>query len=273
MTGAATPRKPHADRVADILSAARAVFSERGYDGASMAEIAARAGIVEATIYKHFTGKRALLFEVIRAVYEPLIARLEAEVDGIAGARNQLRYLVWAQLVELSRDEALSRVVVRELRPRDGDAHREPLVALQRRVARLIARIVDGGVCRGELRPDVPRRMVRDVVLGAVEHLVWQAIAGPEPVDPEAAADELVDLLVRGAGRPADAEPAERIERAVARLEAVVAALANRPAGARSDGDGAACDANAGARSDGDRAARDRRDPTDPQRPTRDDRR
>jgi AcrR family transcriptional regulator len=43
-----------------ILAAATEVFAERGYAGASMAEIAARAGVVASVIYDHFRSKRDL---------------------------------------------------------------------------------------------------------------------------------------------------------------------------------------------------------------------
>jgi AcrR family transcriptional regulator len=47
-------RRPRAERAREILAAARAFFSEHGYQGASITTIARRAGVVEGTIYKHF---------------------------------------------------------------------------------------------------------------------------------------------------------------------------------------------------------------------------
>jgi len=48
-----------------LLEAATAVFSERGYDGAGVQEIARRAGLTTGAIYANFRGKADLLFEVI----------------------------------------------------------------------------------------------------------------------------------------------------------------------------------------------------------------
>ena len=50
-----------------LLGAATAVFSERGYDGAGVQEIARRAGLTTGAIYANFPGKAALLFEAIGA--------------------------------------------------------------------------------------------------------------------------------------------------------------------------------------------------------------
>jgi AcrR family transcriptional regulator len=48
-----------------ILAAATEVFAERGYADASMAEIAARAGVVASVIYDHFSSKRDLHVELL----------------------------------------------------------------------------------------------------------------------------------------------------------------------------------------------------------------
>jgi AcrR family transcriptional regulator len=50
-----------------LLAAATAVFSERGYDGAGVQEIARRAGLTTGAIYANFSGKAELLLEAIGA--------------------------------------------------------------------------------------------------------------------------------------------------------------------------------------------------------------
>jgi AcrR family transcriptional regulator len=65
MSGADGPR-PDATR-AKLVDAAAEVFSERGYDGAGVQEIARRAGLTTGAIYGRFTGKAELLREAIAA--------------------------------------------------------------------------------------------------------------------------------------------------------------------------------------------------------------
>ena len=77
MTSPATARPPtKRSMVAQntklrMIQAAIAVFSEHGYEKATTRELAERAGVSEGLIYRHFGGKRELLF-----------ASLEAERDG-----------------------------------------------------------------------------------------------------------------------------------------------------------------------------------------------
>lgn len=66
-----------------ILHAARQVFSERGYDGATFQEIAVRADLTRPAINHYFTNKRVLYQEVVEQTHELVI------VAGIERARRE----------------------------------------------------------------------------------------------------------------------------------------------------------------------------------------
>ena len=52
-------------RHAQLLVVGRTVFAERGLEGASVEEIAARAGVSKPIVYEHFGGKDGLYAEVV----------------------------------------------------------------------------------------------------------------------------------------------------------------------------------------------------------------
>lgn len=62
-------RQPE-DRPAQITEAALAVFSRKGYQAATMQEIAEAAGITKGTIYLYFSTKAELFVETIRSQFE-----------------------------------------------------------------------------------------------------------------------------------------------------------------------------------------------------------
>jgi AcrR family transcriptional regulator len=74
--GKQTPRRLR--RAAEILAAAREVFLDKGFERSSVAEIAARVGVVEGLVYTYFPTKRELLNEVLRGMYVPLLNDIEA---------------------------------------------------------------------------------------------------------------------------------------------------------------------------------------------------
>jgi AcrR family transcriptional regulator len=65
------------DTRAGLLAAARAVFSERGFAGAGIAEIVARAGVSAPVLYHHFAGKADLYLAVAADVYDEVLTALE----------------------------------------------------------------------------------------------------------------------------------------------------------------------------------------------------
>jgi AcrR family transcriptional regulator len=79
MSAPATPRSGvhgHGRRL--LLEAARALFAEKGYSGASTREIADRAGVSETMLFRHF-GSKANLFEI--AAVAPFTAFMKQYVD------------------------------------------------------------------------------------------------------------------------------------------------------------------------------------------------
>jgi len=57
-------------RRGEILDAALAVFAEKGYEAGTMREIAARIGVTEPALYRHYSGKEALLVDLISTAGE-----------------------------------------------------------------------------------------------------------------------------------------------------------------------------------------------------------
>ncbi|NIK55214.1 TetR/AcrR family transcriptional regulator [Kribbella shirazensis] len=110
-----TPRKRRA-----ILAAATEVFLQHGYLGASMDEVAAKAGVSKQTVYKQFENKERLFAEIVLGTSDQLMdGLLQAYVDtleGAADAREALRALALRLLQSLTADGVLQlrRLVIAE---------------------------------------------------------------------------------------------------------------------------------------------------------------
>lgn len=211
-------------RVADIMNAAREVFREKGYEDAPLSEIAERANVVEGSIYRYFDNKRDLLVKVIEDWYEGMLADYDQQLSGIAGTRNRLRYMIWRHLATIHDDPALCNLMFQYLRT--GKDYSETAVHdLNREYTRRTLDIVKEGIAAGELRPDVPLRLVRDMIYGCVEHRTWAYLRGEGMFDPDATADAVVNLVLGGLqmaqASATSADVATRLERAVERLEKI----------------------------------------------------
>ena len=73
------------ERREQLIAIGRALFAEKGYDGASIEEVSARAGVSKPVVYEHFGGKEGLYAVVVDREMADLLARLSASMaDGHA---------------------------------------------------------------------------------------------------------------------------------------------------------------------------------------------
>lgn len=73
-----TRRMPASERKAEVLDAATLVFSERGWGGATTAQIAQQAAINEALVFRHFGSKKQLYMACIDASWQQIVTMCEA---------------------------------------------------------------------------------------------------------------------------------------------------------------------------------------------------
>jgi AcrR family transcriptional regulator len=190
------PAGPKAEqRVRDILRVGREVFAERGYENATTTEIAQRLGISEATVFTYFRGKRELCMRVIQDWYDENIAFMEAGLPRQAPVREQLEFLVLTNLqVFLVQGTGICALVLSEGRAK-GQGLGEALVELQRRYTAPLMDLLARGQEAGEVRRDIPLRLLRSLVFGPIEQMLWEVVITGRQIDVEASARDLVALL------------------------------------------------------------------------------
>ncbi len=236
-SGRRRERLSRAERVADIMRAARTMFCEQGYAETSTAQIAAQAGVVEGTLYRYFPTKRDLLIKVVEAFYEGIFADYERQLQGVRGTWNRLRFLIWKHLSVIHGDPAMCRLIVHELRP--GPQYRQSGVfRLNQRYTRRTLAVIKEGVARGEFQAQIPLQIVRDMIFGCAEHHTWAYLRGEGQFSPDEAADAITNLIYQGLARPAARKEAAvavsvvRLEQAVQRLEGLSAPRRRQRSGA-----------------------------------------
>jgi len=85
------PRRPRlaaSVRRAQLVDVGRMVFAERGYEAASVEEIADRAGITKPIVYEHFGGKEGLYAVIVDREVEHIVSRI---VEGMSQGSPRAR--------------------------------------------------------------------------------------------------------------------------------------------------------------------------------------
>jgi AcrR family transcriptional regulator len=101
-------------RRAQLVSVARGLFAEKGFEGTSVEEIAARAGVSKPVVYEHFGGKEGLYAVVVDREMQTLLASVTAALQSEGHPRTVLERAALALLdyVEASTDGF--RILVRD---------------------------------------------------------------------------------------------------------------------------------------------------------------
>jgi AcrR family transcriptional regulator len=102
------------ERREQLLDVARALFAERGFDAASVEEIAHRANVSKPVVYEHFGGKEGIYAVVVDREMSALLARMIAALDGEAHPRALLERAAGALLDYVDSSADGFRIMVRD---------------------------------------------------------------------------------------------------------------------------------------------------------------
>jgi len=195
-TAAARPAAPKVKRrAAEILAAAAKVFARRGYYGASTQDIADVLGVRQASIYYYFDSKEAALEAVCADGLVEYGTRALAILRGQGTASDKVAKLVFHHLSPAVEPQDFTLVYLRDRRFLPKPA-RERIRALERRYERIIQKVIEQGMTKGEFRADLDARLATLALLGLGNSAV--AWYGREPdATLERITSNYVDLLVR----------------------------------------------------------------------------
>jgi AcrR family transcriptional regulator len=192
-----------AERRRQILAAAKHVFAEAGYHGATIGAIIERADIARGTFYLYFESKEAVFGALLDEAMHELrnrIVRIETSA-GAAPPETQLLDSLARVLEFIVADRALAVVLLSSTWTPDAEAAAR-LQAFYDEIRSVIALSLEHGAAMGLLRPTHPQRTAAallGLVRGIVEHCVTQEGQG----EISQVTRELIDVALRGVLRTA----------------------------------------------------------------------
>ena len=162
------------EREQGIIEVATQLYLQGGYENITMAAVASAAGLSEGTLYNYFRDKQDLQLRVSLAAFEGHTQAAETAVAESTSLREGLERLIAIELGLLIKAKELFLVWLREMRSTNGYADSEARKMLRRFSSQLIHLFAKWNAAPDpDLGFNLP--MVRDVVFGSLEHIVWTA--------------------------------------------------------------------------------------------------
>ena len=179
---------------AAIETAALRVFTRRGYEAASIQDIAREAGLSKSSVYHHVASKEKLLSHALERAFKSLGAALDdpavlkaAPLDAL---RTAFERAVTVTLKYHQEVDLLQRIKGNSPVERDALARR-------RKADTVFTMLVRNAIRAGELRDDIDPRLITRLMLGMSNSITqWYQPGGK--LSPEQIAAAAVDVVFAG---------------------------------------------------------------------------
>lgn len=186
-------------RRGEIVQAARTVFARRGYQSATVDDIAEEARIAKGTLYLYFKSKEEIYLSALMKDVGDLQADAEKRIAAASGARDKLREFVAVRMEHSERNADFWRIYFSEFYGLASSpaVNSKPFQAAVQRSVLQLRKIIEAGIAAGEIRKlplDRTAFAVMDLTRSVIERRLMGFVKG-KPADDCAF---VVDLLWKG---------------------------------------------------------------------------
>ncbi len=174
-----TPRQknlPAEERRNVTVEAVIELAGKTNPDSITTAAIAKHMNLTQGALFRHFPNKEAIWKAVVTWVAERLMARIEKAAAGIDSPLETMQAMFLAHVAFVSEHPGAPRMMFGELQgAKATPAKRMARAVLEQYAVRLNA-LIEAGIERGELRPDLDAEAAATLFIGTIQGLVMQSL-------------------------------------------------------------------------------------------------
>ncbi len=191
------------DKSARITEAAKRVFAEKGYDKATMVEVANEAKVAERTIYENFKSKEELLLSICERKFEEKKNYFEDMFESNT-ALTKLQRIIFRYSNLLLSDPQFAVIFLKDAKLNKRFSMKS--YSYLSGCITTLYKVLDEGKSDGSFREDVNNRIFRNLFLGAFAHLMtrWVVLGKSTPIGVIEELNEASSLLCRAVTRKCD---------------------------------------------------------------------
>ncbi len=166
-----------------ILEGALKIFGEKGFEATSITAICKSAKIADATLYEYFESKEDVLFSIAEHYTRQHLGNMKQVSHFIHNTREKMRLVIQAYLEFYEDNPLYSSVALLNLKG-SRSFLKSPAYQAVREASATIVEIVNEGIDKEIYRDDIDAYLVRNMVLGFIEHVTiqWLLVKRPEKI-------------------------------------------------------------------------------------------
>ena len=211
-------RKPREDRWQEIVAVATQIFYEKGYQGASLQDLADRVGILKGSIYYYIASKQDLLIAVIEEVHTTGIANIVSLAATEGNALTRLQRVIIGHIEHVAKNLIPTTVFLHELDSLTPE-NRARILGGDHSYQQVFRSLIIEGKKEGVVRAEIDAKLGALSILGSLNWIYrWYRDSGE--FTPRAIGMQFADLHVHSIATPdgllalAAPDPAPRKPRA-----------------------------------------------------------
>ncbi|WP_245807666.1 TetR/AcrR family transcriptional regulator [Halobacillus massiliensis] len=187
--------KKAAKKKEEILRSAASVLADKGFHGTTMEDVAANLLMTKGSMYYYFKNKDDLLYQCHQMIMKMSIDKIEAAVHSHLSPTQKLKKAVHSHVLLATSEKSMFMMMDKPTQNFSGD-HLDHALQQRKEYAHYFDVIIKEGIEKGEFDHSIDVRMVRFIILGALNWILqWYKEDGPQ--SGEEIAEAFSDHLIR----------------------------------------------------------------------------
>ena len=183
-----------------ILGTSAKLFSEKGYTGVSIRDIARACGVTNAALYYHFKSKEDLFLAVLRHNHEQVMASIAGAISPAGDLRTRLKQLVMRYGDVMCAQRQSFQTLRRDMAHIDDARAGKRFGEMRADFMRPIRQLIEVGQADGEIAAGDAQLYAR-ILHGMIIAMAFESKPGRQPRVTPGEADAVANVFLDGVGK------------------------------------------------------------------------
>jgi TetR/AcrR family transcriptional regulator, fatty acid metabolism regulator protein len=185
------------DKRREIQNAAIDVFAKRGYNTASIKDIADKAGVATGTVYLYYKNKDDLLLQAMKYMLDSCLHDIRNRVVGITSPLDKIYAFYMMHMEMFTKRPSMARFLIVELRQSEEFYKKHPTYNPYEHYVEYVVELLNQAIEEGLIKPFNPHTIAYSVI-GFMDSLLTHWLRNPSEVNLEQTSGEFREIIQYG---------------------------------------------------------------------------